>query len=107
MNDTQAIAAEIATLPRGEVISHGCARTIASRWHDGQGSALCALATSGAIEVIRVRRELDDTVRMVERGEAGSTFDAAERAELDALSDYVKVHGHRGSVGGWSLLWVR
>ena len=79
MNDTQAIAAEIANLSWGKVVSHGCARMIAAGWHDGQGSALYALTSTGAI-LSGALREIDATLAMVERGMRQGTYGDADVA---------------------------
>lgn len=71
------------------------ARAAAASWHDGQASALYALASAGAIDLARVDREVMSTLDTL-------TDDRADdRAELDALLAYVHRVGDRGPVDGW------
>lgn len=97
MDDDTAIAAEIAALSGDDVISDGCARTIAAQWHSGQLSPLYALTSSGAI-VDGVPAEIDAAVT--------ETTVVDDLSALQELSRYADYHGTRGPVDGWSSLWV-
>lgn len=81
---------------RENMISDAQARSIAAAWHGGQASPLYALASSGAI-VDNVRREIGNDLETVDVG--------PERRPLLALDVYVREHGQRGPVSGWSGLW--
>lgn len=83
---------------RENMISDAQARSIASAWHGGQWSPLYSLASSGAIDdVDSVRREISGDLETVDVGR--------ERRPLLALDVYVREHGTRGPVAGWSGLW--
>jgi len=73
-------------------------RKCAAEWHGGQGSALLALATSGAI--------LEDCAREVRLDMASLVLDTDENrrqyARLASLLAYVEACGPRGPVLGWS-----
>jgi hypothetical protein len=99
MSDFDKIDAHLSALADGDVISDACARMIASQWHGGQFSALYALASSGAIEAVDVSRELQGVQAVTQRP-------ASHTAELNALAAYVRHHGARGPVPGWSSLWL-
>jgi hypothetical protein len=79
------------------MISDGKARRIAADWHGGMSSALYSLASSGAIDVERVRGEISLELRQMDVGEA--------RRELLALVKYVRTAGARPTQTGWSRLW--
>jgi hypothetical protein len=83
---------------RENMISDAQARSIAAAWHGGQASPLYSLASCGAIgDVDAVRREIGNDLETVEVG--------PERRPLLALDVYVREHGQRGPVSGWSALW--
>jgi hypothetical protein len=76
------------------------ARMIASQFHGGQSSALYALASSGAIDLERLRDEY--TIVYVD-----PQTPEDDKRKLDHLGMYVLEHGGRGPVDGWSELWGR
>lgn len=78
-------------------ITDGQARRIASEWHGGMSSALCSLASSGAIDLDRVRDEISRKLWQLDVGEV--------RRELLALDKYVRTAGERSTQTGWSRLW--
>jgi len=71
------------------------ARIIASWWHSGQTSGLCALATSGVI-VEGVDHEIETEMRLCETPD--------QKAQLEALLGFVTEFGERGRVPGWAQL---
>lgn len=71
------------------------ARRIASEWHGGQTSALCALATSGAIDRDRCSYEISDSY---------NEATGQDTRDLLRLLAYVCQHRDRGPVTGWSDL---
>ena len=79
------------------VITDGQARRIASDWHGGISSALYSLASSGAIDLHRVRGEISRELWQLDVGEV--------RRELLALDKYVRTAGERPTQAGWSRLW--
>lgn len=79
------------------MISDGQARRIASEWHGGMSSALYSLASSGAIDLDRVRDEISRELWKLDVGEV--------RRELLALDKYVRTAGARPAQSGWSRLW--
>jgi hypothetical protein len=79
------------------VISDGQARRIASEWHGGMSSALYSLASSGAIDLDRMRDEISRELWKLDVGEV--------RRELLALDKYVRTAGARPAQSGWSRLW--
>jgi len=79
------------------MINDGQARRIAADWHGGMSSALYSLASSGAIDVERVRGEISCELRQLDVGEV--------RRELLALDKYVRTAGTRPAQAGWSRLW--
>jgi hypothetical protein len=79
------------------MISDGQVRRIAADWHGGMSSALYSLASSGAIDVERVRGEISRELRQLDVGEV--------RRELLALDKYVRTAGTRPAQAGWFRLW--
>lgn len=79
------------------MISDGQARRIASEWHGGMSSALYSLASSGAIDLDRVRDEISRELWQLDVGEV--------RRELLALDKYVRTAAARPAQSGWSRLW--
>ncbi|GAA1029199.1 hypothetical protein GCM10009565_59170 [Amycolatopsis albidoflavus] len=79
------------------MITDGQARRIASDWHGGMSSALYSLASSGAIDLDRLRDEISRELRQLDVGEV--------RRELLALDKYVRTAGARPPRAGWSRLW--
>jgi hypothetical protein len=79
------------------MISDGQARRIASEWHGGMSSALYSLASSGVIDLDRVRNEISHELWQLDVGEV--------RRELLALDKYVRTAGTRPAQSGWSRLW--
>jgi hypothetical protein len=97
MSDDEKIAAHLASLPDGALMSDACARMVAVLWHGGQSSALYALGSSGAIT-----EDAGHELREQDRAK----LSPGDRAELDALLTYVEHHGVRGPVAGWASLWL-
>jgi hypothetical protein len=83
------------------LINDGQARRIASDWHGGQGSSLCSLATTGAIQLDLVREEIEDLLACAEMGEKRCEL----LRELLALKKYVRAVGNCSAQPGWSHLW--
>ncbi len=79
------------------IINDGQARRIASDWRSGMSSALCSLATSGAIDLDRTRGEISRELGKLNVGEV--------RRELLALDKYIRTAGGRPAQEGWSHLW--
>lgn len=79
------------------MISDGQARRIASNWHSGMSSALYSLASSGAVDLDRVRNEISRELRKLDVGKV--------RRELLALDKYARTAGARPAQSGWSRLW--
>ena len=79
------------------MISDGQARRIASEWHGGMSSALYSFASSGAVDLGRVRDEISRELWQLDVG--------AARRELLALDKYVRIAGQRPARDGWSRLW--
>lgn len=102
MSDEQAVMAELAAVRDGEreVITDGCARTIAAWWHSPSTAdvPMSALSHTGAVDVAGL-------LPLVERNKVGADTDTCEA--LDALAAYARHHGDRGPVDGWSNVWVR
>jgi hypothetical protein len=79
------------------MINDGQARHIASDWHGGMSSALYSLASSGAIELDRVRDEISRELWKLDVGKV--------RRELLALDKCVRTAGARPTQAGWFRLW--
>ncbi|MCI2420075.1 hypothetical protein MOQ72_21775 [Saccharopolyspora sp. K220] len=79
------------------MMSDGQARRFASDWHGGMSSALYCLASSGAVDLDRVRDEIARELWQLDVGEV--------RRELLALDKYVRTAGTRPAQSGWSRLW--
>jgi hypothetical protein len=103
MSDALAVKAQVDfARERVEIISDGCARTIAS-WYQSagvKGMHFAKLASTGAI---------DDPVEIFDEiyaeQEAGPSAD--DSRALEELRAYVRHHGARGPVEGWASIWVR
>ena len=78
-------------------IDHAKARVIAAKLHGGQTSALCALATSGAI-VEGLEYELTALWFSPDVGPAIEPW-------VEALTDYIAARQDRQPVARWSDLW--
>lgn len=82
------------------------ARKIASEWHGGQGTALYAFSSTGAINTARedhqLLHEIEDCISSlsIERGAESPP----ELDDLFALRIYVGHTGNRGPVDGWGKL---
>jgi hypothetical protein len=81
-------------------VDHIAARMIASQFHGGQASALYCLASTGAIDLERLRNEYIAI-------HADPNICEDDKRKLDHLGSYVLDHGIRGPVEGWSRLWGR
>ena len=79
------------------LISDGQTRRIASEWHGGMSSALYSLASSGAVDLDRVRDEISHELLKLDVGEV--------RRELLALDKYARTAGERTAVAEWFRLW--
>lgn len=103
MDDMTAVMAEVNAKFGKEEISDGCARTIASMYHNGQTSIGYSFVSTGAIS--------DASALWNDFTNDGHhyTYEAssAERKALDMLGTYLTSHGSRGPVAGWSNLWIR
>lgn len=88
----------------GREISDGCARTIATWYHDPSpsGQAGSAFSHTGAIA-----DPTDDTYRsLVSSPSLYTDATADDRLALDMLGTYLINHGPRGPVDGWDNVWV-
>jgi hypothetical protein len=95
--DQAIIEAGLADHRAGAGLSALQAKVIANAWHGGQSSALYAFTSTGAI-----LPTADDEIA----AQLHHTTNAQNRAELEALAFYVRDHGERGKVHGWSdLTW--
>lgn len=80
------------------MITDAQARKIAADWHGGQGSALYALASTGAVR--------GDLVREINRDVCDPLFQSdADITDLQSLLTYARLNRGRGPVDGWSRLW--
>lgn len=79
------------------LIGDGQARRVASEWHGGMSSALYSLASSGAVDLGRVRDEISRELLKLDVGKV--------RRELLALDKYVRTAGERTAVAEWFRLW--
>lgn len=79
------------------MVTDGQARRIASGWHGGMSSALYSLASSGVIDLDRVRDEISRELWQLDVGKV--------RRELLALDKYVRTAGARSAQAGWSRWW--
>lgn len=77
------------------------ARKIASQWHGGGGSALYALASTGAIDTGRIGHDVRAEIAEC-RSLDGLT--ARDNRHLWALDRYVQTKGTRGPVSGWATM---
>lgn len=68
----------------GEEVATDCARAIAGQWHDGQGSAFYAFASSGHYDRAALLVELSDTIASDYRG-----ADEDSKLMLDMLGTYL------------------
>lgn len=99
--DTLACARECADAFGNHEISDGCARTIASMYHNGGTSVSASFATTGAIsESTEVYRDLFDQLPY-------SQADSLTQLFMNMMGTYLTSAGRRGPVGGWSKVWVR
>jgi hypothetical protein len=88
------------------------ARKIASDWHGGQGTALYALSSTGAIDSAHyshdVSAEIKANIAMVSRCRSTQGYRDAYTQEdhenLMALLAYALGYGERNPVDGWSKL---
>lgn len=95
------------------MIDNAKARLIASEWHDGQHSALYALASTGAIllgdpDVAQEIRTLVDTLPPDDahiRWPAAVNGSRRHRFRLQQLLRYVEAHGARGPQENWIGVW--
>lgn len=76
-------------------------RALAAAWHGGQWSPLYALASSGAI-VDGIEREIEEDIAIAERFGTTDPDYAEDVLPLRQLLIYVRQHGPRGPVDGWS-----
>jgi len=90
-----------------EPISHAHARTLAALWQDldRPDFALTVLARTGAIgggAEVQLQQDLAALSRAAHlSSDPGTTIC---QAQIEALLTYVRVHGHRGPVAGWTTL---
>lgn len=76
------------------------ARKIASDWHGGGGSAVYALASTGAIDTARDDHNLLDEINDC----YPSAHDEDDFQDIEWLTLYVRKRGTRGPVAGWNDL---
>lgn len=100
--DAAILAAAVKRREEGARITHLQARVIANAWHGGQGTALYAFASSGAI--ISDANYPEYTPLLDEISAEQAVQDGTHWRELDALRAYVAHHGPRGAQPGWSEL---
>lgn len=94
LSDEERIKLAIAEAGEDGTIDHTTARIIASRYHDGQASALYSLASSGRVDLRALGPELDANVfEFVDDGEALD--------ELNALLKYIVESGERDAIPYW------
>jgi hypothetical protein len=82
------------------MISDRQARQIASEWHGGQGSALYAFASTGAIDTAWEDHDIRQEIRPLREHSPNFT----EYDRLTKLLKYCDFYGPRGPVDGWSDL---
>lgn len=82
-------------------ISDGCARAIASYYHDGGTSYSASFATTGAIltDPSSLYRELFGHIDYHRTDEVTQMF-------MNMMGTYLGKAGRRGPVDGWSRAWV-
>ena len=88
------------------------ARKIASDWHGGQGSALYAFSSTGAIDTARddhnLYQEISDAIGSIQKQAAQQSIGMPEyrrsSRQLFGIRDYILEHKARGPVEGWSKL---
>jgi antirestriction protein len=78
-------------------IDHATARAIASQLHSGQASALCALASSGAV--------VDDVGAELDAWRADNETGVEVEPWLDALDEYLGSRDDLSPIEGWAGLW--
>lgn len=87
------------------VLSDTAARALAAYWldEDDDGAPSTVLARTGAIsdETIRV---LARDLRLLEAAAGSQGLASSAQSQLRALLDYVRDHGPRGPVEGWTSL---
>ncbi|TYB71218.1 hypothetical protein FXF51_01920 [Nonomuraea sp. PA05] len=99
-DDETLIASELdSATADGRLISDAGARVIAAQFAVG-GDAFACLASTGTILLEEIRSEIPS---LLEGYDSDSLFIRA----LTALDHYVSHHGVRGTVPGWSDLWLR
>jgi len=82
------------------LVSLSGVRELAASWHGGMSSPLYALASSGAI-VEGCVREVEDCIAAAEQYDSDPDY-ATDIPRLRHLLVYVRSHGYRGPVEGWS-----
>lgn len=92
------------------MIGHAQARRIACEWHGGGGSALYALCSTGAIDTARADHdlvaEINDNIQAERNTLPTERADPMGLTNLVNLRTYVRKHGKRGPVEGWSHLEI-
>jgi hypothetical protein len=83
------------------MITDRIARRIAASWHGGQGSALYALCSTGAINTGRSDHNCE--AEIADCFWSGTTTERDNTDLLD-LDEYVKAHHPRGPVASWSRI---
>lgn len=101
MSDQSAVFAEVRAKSGREEISDGCARTIASWYHDGGVSDTYAFVSTGAIRSDELWRQFTNGGALYESASAD------DKRALDALGTYLLKRKEKGPVAGWSDMWVR
>lgn len=80
----------------GREVTDAVARAIAAELHDGQGSALYSLASTGSLEHERLDGELHELYQ---------SRDPRILEWASMLGTYALHREHKGAVGGWHELW--
>lgn len=103
MSDSSAVFAEVNRCEdEGTIISHGCARTIASWWNNGADTTMYSFVSTGAIH----NKDVDNLWARFEP----DASDAEHSSPLQALRKYLEDRREKelfAPVGGWSDMWVR
>lgn len=92
----------LAAVAANREVSDGCARTIASFYHEGGRSASFLFVMDGAVTVepVSLWRELFGHIDY-------EHTDHVTRLWMDMMGTYLIAAGMRGAVDGWSQMWVQ
>jgi hypothetical protein len=104
-SDERAVFAQCAERSGVEEITDGCARVIASWYHNGGTSDTYAFVSTGAIQSEDLWRQFTNDGALYEEERNPDV-----RQALDALGTYLLARikaDNTGQVPGWSNMWVR